>query len=451
MKKFLLICAVAWATVGFGYSLTPAECQKKAREGDAIALYELGARYEAGDGVQRSILKALSNYKKAAEKGNEAACKRLAVLYAEGKVVGKNPQLAAKYRSMAGDEMSGLGRDEDDSSEDVDAQLKEARDVLMGRNGKRKDVNQGVLMLFELAKKSERAQRKFMDAIEEGLLDLSLFSSDEIMQMEKFFLALYDKGNKFFGGVLGIYAYNRKDYEAAIKYWDAGSSAGNRYSSSVLGSFYSGHGDFKAPKEMQSNKNAIKYFERYISQGGDKNGVIELLGCLYLIEGMHKKAYGIFSDLYENDKGNVEKMYFCGLAGYWLTHSKQRDVIDASCKMLFPAKAESHYGPQMRRKKIEAVKQWEKAMKSFLRDVKPHCELIDAAARNGFETAKEFKGKRPLIFRYAAAGISRFEREINALHNQSGGINKIIGAGIDATNNLRELEFIASLSREWYR
>ena len=87
------------------------ECREKAAAGDAEAQYQLGQRYEEGHDVSKNGVRAIVQYKKAAEQKHRKACARLAELYSCGEYVRKDAALAAKYRVMAGDEAASGGRE----------------------------------------------------------------------------------------------------------------------------------------------------------------------------------------------------------------------------------------------------------------------------------------------------------------------------------------------------
>ena len=80
----------------FASELGLEECQSKAAEGNAEAQWQLGLRYENGDGIKKNPMRALAQYKKAAEQKHRKACAKLADLYENGKFVKKDPVLAAK-------------------------------------------------------------------------------------------------------------------------------------------------------------------------------------------------------------------------------------------------------------------------------------------------------------------------------------------------------------------
>ncbi len=107
-SKFHLIFLTTVMALGFA-SAAPymeiGECRRLAAEGNAEAQWQLGQRYEKGEGVKQDFVRAIAQYKKAADQGHKAACAKLASCYETGKLVGKNPAQAAKYREMADGEV----------------------------------------------------------------------------------------------------------------------------------------------------------------------------------------------------------------------------------------------------------------------------------------------------------------------------------------------------------
>ncbi len=103
-NKFRLTVAAVALAIGFvnaAPTMPLDECRRMAAEGDAEAQWQLGQRYEKGEGVKQDSMRAIAQYKKAADQGHKAACAKLASCYETGKLVGKNPAQAAKYREMA--------------------------------------------------------------------------------------------------------------------------------------------------------------------------------------------------------------------------------------------------------------------------------------------------------------------------------------------------------------
>ena len=90
-NKFRLTVATVVLAIGF-ISAAPTmpldECRRMAAEGDAEAQWQLGQRYEKGDGVRQDSMRAIAQYKKAADQGHKAACAKLASCYETGKLVG---------------------------------------------------------------------------------------------------------------------------------------------------------------------------------------------------------------------------------------------------------------------------------------------------------------------------------------------------------------------------
>lgn len=73
----------------------------KAQNGDAGAQFELGAMYEAGDGVTKDLAKAVEWYGKAAAQGNRQADFNLGIMYKNGTGVTQSYAKAISYFQAA--------------------------------------------------------------------------------------------------------------------------------------------------------------------------------------------------------------------------------------------------------------------------------------------------------------------------------------------------------------
>ena len=80
-RLFAAFCMSLAIVTAEASQMSLSECKERAAKGDAEAMWQLGQRYENGDGIRKDNLKALSQYRKAAEKGHAEACGRLAELY----------------------------------------------------------------------------------------------------------------------------------------------------------------------------------------------------------------------------------------------------------------------------------------------------------------------------------------------------------------------------------
>ena len=77
--------------------------RKSAEQGDAFAQFELGMCYQSGDGVPKDLEQAVKWYRKSAEQGNAFAQNNLGVCYEKGNGVPKDLEQAAYwYRKSAG-------------------------------------------------------------------------------------------------------------------------------------------------------------------------------------------------------------------------------------------------------------------------------------------------------------------------------------------------------------
>lgn len=98
-----LSVSIAFAQpIGKSNSPPSTELLAQAAKGDALALYRLGGRYEAGNGVARDYTRAVELYSQSAEKNNAGAQFRLARLFEQGLGTHKDFSKAADmYRKAA--------------------------------------------------------------------------------------------------------------------------------------------------------------------------------------------------------------------------------------------------------------------------------------------------------------------------------------------------------------
>jgi soluble lytic murein transglycosylase-like protein len=102
---FILALTLALAIPSPGVAAPPsakdAGFAKALRAKSAADLMAWGARYERGDGVEQDVRKALQLYCKAAAKGEPRAAVQLGQLYAFGRGVYRDPELAAAWFHVA--------------------------------------------------------------------------------------------------------------------------------------------------------------------------------------------------------------------------------------------------------------------------------------------------------------------------------------------------------------
>ena len=67
-KRLFAAGIVGFLLNAFASGMTLEECKERAAAGDAEALWQLGQRYENGEGARKDGLKAISQYRKAADK-----------------------------------------------------------------------------------------------------------------------------------------------------------------------------------------------------------------------------------------------------------------------------------------------------------------------------------------------------------------------------------------------
>ena len=95
-----LVGLVSQGTASAQTALT--ETRQSADQGDAVAQYNLGARYYHGQGVPQDFTHAATWYRRAADQGHAAAQFTLGFLYDNGRGVPEDgPRAAAWYRKAA--------------------------------------------------------------------------------------------------------------------------------------------------------------------------------------------------------------------------------------------------------------------------------------------------------------------------------------------------------------
>lgn len=263
------------------------DCKAKAAAGVAEAQWQLGMRYETGDGVKKDSIRAITQYKKAAEQKHRQACLKLADLYGKGELVKKDPALAAKYKAWASNDNGELAAAKVKSSiekSQID-EIEIAIDYILGRNGKTKDPKTGIRILYSQAKDKPAAQRAFVNRWARGDLDdaLSQISDEEWSLVIPWFQDAYASGTKIAGHILGLESYRQKKYDEASSYWKAAAEAG----SSKCWFFYAKMHCLSADKEygggpdyMQSDDKAKFALERYLKAFPNDGEAAYMLGLI---------------------------------------------------------------------------------------------------------------------------------------------------------------------------
>lgn len=306
------------------------ECRAKAAAGDAEAQWQLGLRYEKGDGVRKDGMRALAQYRKAADQKHRKACAKLSDLYERGRLVKRDPVLAAKYKAwaeggngeLAVAQVKELAKEKDD-------EIETALDYILGRNGKPKDPKAGLRLLYQQAKDNPTAQRVFVDRWSQGDLDdaLDVLSDDEWQKMIPWYKNAWDGGNKRAGLVLGNEAYSRKRYSSALEYWQGSGLAKCWY---LVGKFYatwSEEGKGGGPSDMRDETKSRKAFEKCLRIDSTQDDARFALGTLYLCAedpGNRDlaEAKRIFAYFLKSDADDKWFNYCYGLTGFRLLQSQ---------------------------------------------------------------------------------------------------------------------------------
>ena len=326
MIKGVSFVVCLFATMASAMPLS--ECREKAAAGDAEALWQLGQRYERGDGVRKDGLRALSQYRKAAEKDHAKACGRLAELYETGKFVAKDPVKAARYRAKSRGESveaaAALAQTAQERAK-IDP-IEVALDYIIGRNGIDRDAKKGIALLYAEAKDNPTAQRVFVERWEKGDLDAGLdtLDGDDWKLVLPWFKTQFDRGRRKGGLLLGNEAYRERRYSDAADYWRASGAAGLAKSWFLLGKLYCyAEKDGGGPKYMRSDIKAKKAFERCFALDSSWTDAKINVGflCLFGEERCtdYRRAMDIFSGAMTAWPNDLRFPYWYGLAGRYET------------------------------------------------------------------------------------------------------------------------------------
>ena len=387
------------------YSLE--DCQAKAAEGNAEAQWQLGLRYENGDGVKKNNMKAVSQYKKAAEQKHRKACGRLADLYEKGSFVKKDTVLAAKYRAWSQGDNGELAAVQarttvEKSKED---EIETALDYILGRNWKPKDPKTGIRILYQSAKDKPIAQRVFVDRWSKGDLDgaLEVLSDDEWEKILPWYKNAWNSGNKRAGLVLGNDAYSRKQYSSALNYWEGSGLAKCWY---FIGRFYatwSEEGKGGGPPSMRNETKARKAYEKCLRIDDSWDDAKFDLGCLYLFAKNKENenlsdAKRIFSYFLKKSPNDKWYNYDYGLAGYCLQRSqfdrkwpkRKVDSLLSWAKQYEQWSSSNSRIPEYERRNMSDYNRMIEDWKLCERSCEEYVSYIRKAANLGCEPAQKF-------------------------------------------------------------
>ena len=330
MERFSKLCVVFCVCLvvsgAFAAQLSLEDCRRMAADGDVEALYQMGVRYETGAGVRKDNLRALANYRKAADKGHAGACRKLADLYESGSIVAKDPVAAAKYRAMAvgeSGEAAVSSAKEQMAQEQVD-EIEVALDYIIGRNGKSRDAKTGIRLLYSAAKDKPVARRVFVQRWEKGDLDAGLetIGAEEWDMIVPWFKEQFDSGRHLMGGlILGNEARRQKDYHSAIAYYKTAGQAGLAKAWFYLGKLYDpgvDEEDGGGLRSVQSEPGAINAYENCLKLEPNYELASHRLGLIYLFgksSHNYKKALSIFEKLLKKRPNEMWYLYDYGTAG----------------------------------------------------------------------------------------------------------------------------------------
>ena len=387
---YAIVCAVS-SLMASEMSLD--ECREKVATGDAEAQWQLGQRYEEGRGVGKSVIRAVIQYKKAAEQKHRKACARLSELYSRGEFVKKDAMLAAKYRALASGENAESATVESDKvTSTAEERIDEIEvDWILGRNGKRKDPKIGIRILYDAAKEKPIAKAVFVKRWQKGDLDnaLSVLTEEEWELIVPWFREAFAAGWKKAGLIVGNAELYKKNYMVAADHYLAAGRAGLPKAWYYLGLLYwtcSDETQWGMPEYMKSDYKAMEAFKNTLRQDPGYVSAKWDLGRLYLFSKDKKcsdslKAFQIFSDFYKRDKANKLKMYFYGLSGWFKCldeYGQKKDLFEKAARV---SKGAIDYSTH--RKRLQEEREIRRQAGEFL-------DIIKQAADMGCEPARNF-------------------------------------------------------------
>ena len=326
-----LCTAIFIFTIGFPLCadvLPIDECRRLAAQGEPEAAYQLGVRYENGDGVRQDRLRALANFRKAADKGHREACRKLADIYEAGKWVSKDKILAAKYRAVAvgqSGDIAVLSAKEQMEKDNVD-EIEVALDYIIGRDGKQCDAKTGIRLLYAAAKDKPVARRVFVQRWEKGDLDVGLetIGAEEWDMIVPWFKEQFDSGRHLMGGlILGNEARRKKDYQSAIAYYKTAGQAGLAKAWFYLGKLYDSsvkEDNGGGPKTLHNESKAKSAYENCLKIDPNYEEASYCLGLIHIFgeSRNYQKALLVFSGLLKKHPDDMWYLLAYGRAGFAL-------------------------------------------------------------------------------------------------------------------------------------
>ena len=390
----------------FANGVSLEECREKASAGDAEAMWQLGRRYENGDGVKKDMVKAVAQYRKAANRNHPQACEKMAQLHEKGICVKKDSVLAAKYAARARGESGEIAaarakQEKEEASVDY---IEVALDLLLGRNGKEKDPAAGIRGLYEVAKDNPSAQREFVKRWDKGDLDVALgeLDEEEWELVVPWFRSAWAEGFKKAGQILGNNAYRNKNYPDAVNYWKKSDTAKCWY---FVGQFYNpwvdgSNGAMVPPANMKDEREAKKAYEKCIKIDSKFELAIWMLGFIHIRsdkKAIHsfKKAESLFKRLLaiKPDEADYNFMYgYVGCCRIDEMYSERWEAHNRRYRFTYPPSGEK-ICPNLR-----SMKEEEKRLRqSYNFQREPYMEYVRKAAFLGSQNAKDFLNKKTNI------------------------------------------------------
>ena len=265
--------------------------------------------------------------------------------------------------------------------------IEEALDFIYGRNGKGKDPARGLRFIYEAGKDSPDAQHLFCKAFCEHVANFTDFGNIDWTFVIPWFKDAYNHGLHACGLIIGIEAFYKKDYSAAIKYLTVAGDEWMGFPWYLLGSLFSeklGSNTFHGPKHLHDDKKAKAAFENAVKAGFD-NALFDLgFICLFSDDESchdHSKAFWIFTKLLNDNPNDSIVLYCYGMAGIQTQNTSELKELDK-----INQKLRKGFLSSVAKRELEAKRD---ALRSKIRDtIKEYMKYIKRSADMGFERAQ---------------------------------------------------------------
>ena len=271
-----LLCFVMFFCEVAAFAESFKEVQKKAKNDDVQAQYDLGMMYYTGNGTKKNFSEAFKWWLKAAKHGHPQAQRAVGTLYDNGEGVKKNPKEAFKWMLKAAE------------NGDMAAQSAISSFYSVGWDAAGVKPNQA---------EAEKWKRKLTEPRKHELSDYELhftainYEFKDKAKAIEIYRGLVEREYVPAYFSLGLFCCREKNYEEAYKWLIKSGEHGNAYAQCILGSmYYNGEGG------RQDYSEAAKWYRKAADNGHTV--------ALYDLGMMYYEGKGV-----EKDEGQAVKLW----------------------------------------------------------------------------------------------------------------------------------------------